>query len=245
MPVFFISPDHNLGEEIRISGPLSHHLRKSLRVRVGENLWLGEDARRRFLVQIIDDTRGEFLCRILQEQAAPVHTGPRIVLGCALLKGDRMDWVFQKATELGVDAIVPLETQYTVVQIKSERVSVQLRRWQRIALEAAQQAERWDIPRVEAPTSAAVFFEQWGRGCMNVILSARETELRLATVSLPKERRDTINLAVGPEGGWEDAERQTAGANGFQAVSLGPRILRAETAVVAALSVIQSRLGEL
>ena len=156
-----------------------------------------------------------------------------------------MDWAVQKLTELGTATIIPLVSEQTVVRPKRERVTAQQERWQRIAREAAQQSERWEIPAVGVPSSAVEFFSTPGLAVCKLILSERGTGEALNSVPLPSAPADTIALAVGPEGGWREEELAAARAHDFIPVTLGPRILRAETAALAAVSVIQSRLGEL
>lgn len=156
-----------------------------------------------------------------------------------------MEWVIQKATELGVAVILPLVTEQTIVRPKKERAGSRRERWQRIALEAAQQSERWEVPTVEAPRSALEFFSDPGPATLKLVLQERSRAQSLRAVALPSSPAETIALAVGPEGGWRDEELNRAQASGFLPVVLGDRILRAETAALAAVSVLQSRLGEL
>jgi 16S rRNA (uracil1498-N3)-methyltransferase len=147
-------------------------------------------------------------------------------------------------TELGAAAIVPLVTEQTVVRPKQERVGARQDRWQRIALEAAQQSERWDVPVVDGPREAEAFFATPGLA-LKLILSEREAGQALTAIPLPALPAEAIALAVGPEGGWRAEELAAARAHHFIPVTLGTLILRAETAALAATSVIQSRLGEL
>jgi 16S rRNA (uracil1498-N3)-methyltransferase len=153
--------------------------------------------------------------------------------------------VLQKATELGVDTIVPLDTHHSVVKPKPERIAHQRTRWDRIILEAAQQSERWTVPTVSEPTTLPRFCEQQRDATMKGILAERTIGVSLANISLPREPQDAIVLLIGPEGGWIQEEQQLAQDRGFIALTLGARILRAETAALAALSILQLRLGEL
>lgn len=231
---------------IRITGPLLVHLQASLRTQIGEELWLGDERRHRYLVRVTGINRHELTGQILEERAGPPPHSAALTLGQALLKGDRMDWVVQKATELGVAGIVPLLTRRVITRPRPERVGPQQARWQRIALEAAQQAERWDVPHIERPQDARHFFSSRATDAVALILTERETGREsLTSISLPAGPESRILLAVGPEGGWEKEELSEALRHGFIPVTLGPRILRAETAALAALSVLQSRLGEL
>jgi 16S rRNA (uracil1498-N3)-methyltransferase len=156
-----------------------------------------------------------------------------------------MDWLIQKATELGVATLVPLVTSRTVVRPRAARLASQRDRWQTIAIEAAQQSERWDIPTVSPPGDAVEFFRQQSSSSVRIILAERSSGKSLDRIPLPQERSKLVVLAIGPEGGWTEEETGQALESGFVPVTLGPRILRAETAALAALSVLQSRLGEL
>ena len=156
-----------------------------------------------------------------------------------------MDWVIQKATELGATSFIPLVGRYVIIRPKPARVVTQQQRWQRIALEAAQQAERWEIPTLAAPCQAAEFFAKQPPADVNLILTERGHGQSLASIPLPSSPESTIVIATGPEGGWAKEELTTALQHGFTPVTLGKRILRAETAVLAALSILQSRIGEL
>src|SRR5881398_173917 len=110
MPVFFITADHVQDDTVRIEGPLLHHLRSSLRCQVGEEVWLGDEAKQRYRVQIVDINRRVLSGRILQRQRMPSPTSPTLTIGQALLKGERMDWVIQKASELGGSSRAPAAT---------------------------------------------------------------------------------------------------------------------------------------
>ncbi len=154
-----------------------------------------------------------------------------------------MDWVIQKATEMGIASIVPLVSERVIARPRVERLGPQQQRWERIALEAAQQAERWEVPEVHHPAE----FVPWLRsvsGSLKLILSEHSEGDSLATISLPEDESRVL-LVIGPEGGWSKTERDAAHEYGFTSVSLGQRILRAETAALAALAILQSRLGEL
>ncbi|HKW86720.1 MAG TPA: RsmE family RNA methyltransferase [Nitrospiraceae bacterium] len=245
MPIFFITSDQVRNGTATITGPLLHHLRTSLRTRIGQTLWVGDDRRRRHLIRVTHLDQRHLVGQVLKEQDGPMPRSPAITVGQALLKSDRMDWVIQKATELGAASFIPLMGRYVIIRPKPARVVTQQQRWQRIALEAAQQAERWEIPTLVAPCEAAEFFAKQPPADVNLILTERGYGESLASIPLPSSPESTIVIATGPEGGWAKEELTTALQHGFTPVTLGKRILRAETAVLAALSILQSRIGEL
>lgn len=156
-----------------------------------------------------------------------------------------MDWVVQKATELGVRAIIPLLAQHSVVRPHASRVAAQQTRWQRIALEAAQQSEQWVVPSIQLPIDVETFFTQPGGFNNKLILTERLPGYSLSSVPLPNGPASSLVMVIGPEGGWAPDELALAERSEFTGVTLGSRILRAETATLAAVSILQSRLGEL
>jgi 16S rRNA (uracil1498-N3)-methyltransferase len=245
MPVFFIISEQVQNGTATITGPLLHHIRTSLRTRIGETLWVGDDRRRRHLIQVTQLDRHQLLGQVLEQHDGPIRRSPAVTIGQALLKSDRMDWMIQKATELGAASFVPLVGRYAIVRPKAARVTTQQQRWQRIALEAAQQAERWEIPAIAAPCESAEFFAKQSPADVTLILSERGHGRSLASIPLPSSPESTIVIATGPEGGWANEELAAAMEHGFTPVTLGERILRAETASLVALSILQSRLGEL
>ena len=244
MPVFFIAVPHLTDGVLTITGPLVDHLRKSLRVAVGEKLWVGDNRRKRYFIQVTTIHPRELRGHVLEEREESQPRHPKVILAQAILKGDRMDWVIQKATELGAASIVPIISERVIVRPRIERLGAQQERWQRIAVEAAQQAERWDVPEMQPPVELVTWLRA-SPGKLKLVLSERSDDDSLATIALPEEAESRILLVIGPEGGWSVAERDAAHEHGFTSVSLGPRILRAETAAVAAVTIIQSRLGEL
>ncbi|WP_447972629.1 RsmE family RNA methyltransferase [Nitrospira sp. Kam-Ns4a] len=245
MPVFFIQASQVQNGAVCVTGPLLNHLRASLRIRPGEELWLGDERRRRYRVRVTSLGRQELTGQVLEERSGPPVTWPTLLLGQCLLKGERMEWVIQKATELGAAGLVPMISSRSVVRPQPDRVAGQRERWQRIALEAAQQSERWEVPEVAAPCEAREFFLRGSRATLALILSERGPGKPLSSIALPAGPAASLAVAVGPEGGWTGEELEAAVACGFVPATLGKRILRAETAVLAALSILQSRLGEL
>ena len=249
MPVFFVASNQIHGGVVTITGSLHHHLKTSLRSQPGDELWIGDDQRRRYRVRLTGVRARELTGQVVEERAGPPASTRPLIVGQALLKGDRMDWVIQKATELGVAHIIPLMTGHSVVRPRLGRIQSQQERWQRIALEAAQQSERWDLAVVEQPREVMRFFREPPEASLRLVLAeprhGTEQSQGLASIPLHEPAGSAVVLAIGPEGGWRDAELTAASAAGFRSVSLGQRVLRAETATVAAVAVLQSRLGEL
>ena len=168
-----------------------------------------------------------------------------LTLVLAVYKFDRMEWVIEKATELGVAALAPVIARRTEKHL-ALAAEKRAERWRRIAHEAAQQARRSDVPIIfdPAPLAARV---RAASEATRIVLAEQErtTTLRNAldeAVTAAEEEMPTLEIAVGPEGGWAPEEEALFDANGWRAVSLGPRILRAETAAVTAMAVIASCL---
>lgn len=245
MPTFFIESEFVSPQTIRITDPLLRHLRDSLRLDRGDELTVTDRAGVRYRTEIVEVTATALEARILDKATAPQRTSPTVVLAQALLKGEKMDWVIQKATELGIDRLVPVQTKHSVIKIQPERLDHQRTRWERIALEAAQQSERWTLPTIEVPRDLTSLFQQQAAAAAKVILAERSRNVPLMTVRLPTDPEQTVVMLIGPEGGWDQEELREAADAGFQAVTIGTRILRAETAAIAAISIVQSRLGEL
>jgi 16S rRNA (uracil1498-N3)-methyltransferase len=131
------------------------------------------------------------------------------------------------------------------VKLHADRIDHQRARWQRIALEAAQQSERWNVPSIEEPLTLPDLLVRYAAYGSKNILAERSTGLSLNTIPLPVGSEQQVILVIGPEGGWGPGEIRMASEQGYRDISLGARILRAETAAIAAVSILQSRLGEL
>lgn len=245
MSTFFVAPESITPSTIRITGDLLHHLRDSLRLHQGTTLTLNDGCGTRYRVEVTQVTAQAIDSRIIDQQQAPARRTAPIVLGQALIKGDKMDWVIQKATELGVDTIVPLHSTHSVIKLNPERLEHQRSRWERIARDAAQQSERWTIPTIADPVDLAQICRQYAAAPLKAMLMERSSGPSLATMPLPQDHEHPIVLLIGPEGGWAQEEQRLAQELGFLPLTLGPRILRAETAAIAALSILQSRLDEM
>jgi 16S rRNA (uracil1498-N3)-methyltransferase len=235
----FVAPEQLAqGPRVKLLPEQVRYLLTVLRLRPGAELEVFDGEGGRFRAVLTD---GEL------EISAPLPEDRRrtdVILVQALAKGEKMDLVVQKATELGVSRIVPLAAERAVVRLTSARGAERAARWERIAREAARQCGRADVPRVDPPASWAEIFALASGDPERrpLLLDPEEQILRLGAAARGVPR---LLLAVGPEGGFSAGERSEAAANGFLAVSLGPLVLRTETAGLAALAVVLHVQGAL
>lgn len=235
-PRFFISPDKAGGPKIVISGEDFRHIVTVLRMKTGDTLLLCDGEGTEYAARITQVARDEVLTEVTAASRREALI-PHITLGQGIPKSDKMDWIVQKAVELGVARIVPLMTERTIVKINDEEK--RRSRWQKIAREAAMQSNRPYIPRIEpvqafrtcidspAPEPGTLLLFPWEEGTTPVkdVLRSHRAVAR-------------IIVLIGPEGGCSRQEAEAARDKGFHLVSLGPNILRTETAAVAVLSMI-------
>src|SRR5690606_6004642 len=166
----------------------------------------------------------------------------RIVLVQGIARGEKMDWILQKATELGVAGFVPVSSERSEVRLEGERAAKRLDHWRSVVASACEQSGRARVPDVAAPQALAAALEALPVDSLRLTLDP-EAEAGLAALPAPGDR--TLVLAVGPEGGWSTRDRETLAGAGFGGLRLGPRILRTETAGMAAIAALQSRFGDL
>jgi 16S rRNA (uracil1498-N3)-methyltransferase len=231
---FFVDQVRNGHAEI--SGPDARHLTRVLRVESGQRYEIS-DNRNVYLAEIETARKERVIFRTIEKLAAeesPLH----VTLCAAIVKFDRFEWMLEKATELGAARIIP------VIAVRTEKgldkaARKRLERWRRIAIEASQQSRRAHLPQVSEPVklAEALAISATHRYALDEIPAAPAL-----AGALPAQRSpgDSVALLIGPEGGWTQEERTEFTSAGWQPVSLGPLILRAETAAVAALAVLGS-----
>lgn len=215
----------------------TRHLRDVLRLKESEKIQVFDGAGREFLCEIQSIGKKETLLEIVEEIAptAP-ESNLNLTLAVALLKGEKFDLVVQKAVELGVTKLVPLNTKRADVKIKDAEKKTE--RWRKIALEACKQSGRAKLMRVENPVDFAKFIET-ANGTK--ILFAERGGDKFSAV----EKSEAMTAIVGAEGGWEDSEIESARENGFQIITFSGRILRAETAAIVVAAILQNQFGDL
>jgi 16S rRNA (uracil1498-N3)-methyltransferase len=218
-----------------LAGAQARHMARVLRavpgtrahVVAGTRVWSA-------VVTEVDDERVAFAL----EQELPAEQPLPITLLLAVFKFDRMEWSIEKATELGVARIAPVITRRTEKHL-AHAAETRVERWRRIAHEAAKQSRRADVPSIDAPLALKVALAAPWPGA-KILLAESERTVMLRDALLTADA--PYALAIGPEGGWVAEEEQMFASAGWQAASLGPRILRAETAAIAAVSVVASAL---
>jgi 16S rRNA (uracil1498-N3)-methyltransferase len=227
----------------------ARHLRDVLRLERGAEAFVFDGAGREYRC-VVEDCAGRrrVLLNVLEEVEAARQESPLgLELAVALLKGEKFDLVVQKATELGATKIVPVLTKQADVRLRDEADAARrVSRWQRIALEAAKQSGRALVPSIAKPLLFASLIEAPAENeKLRLMFSEREGQQLSETIKKAPARVAAITALVGPEGGWTDEEIAQARASGWNLVTLGGRILRAETAAITVTALLQHLFGDL
>ncbi len=252
------------GNHLTLSTEASHHILRVLRLAIGDKVEVFNGNGHSYNGTIVsDDVRGATIA-LTEVRESNCESPCAIGLAQALPAGDKMDWVIEKATELGVTAIQPLFSRKTLLKLEGDRAERRLSHWRRIAIAACMQSGRNRIPMIAPPLP----LERWLAEAIGIpdyaytphlaqtpseprsqatperfILSPRGAR-RLREIDHPSQASYSTWLLAGPEGGWTETEEQAAYNEGWQALRLGPRILRSETAGLAAIAALQVRFGD-
>ncbi|GGI84820.1 16S rRNA (uracil(1498)-N(3))-methyltransferase [Legionella impletisoli] len=228
------------GDTVDLSPSAGQHVSVVLRMKPGEHLTLFRGNNYEYHAVIVSAQKRQVTVQIQSHQKMDRESFRMIHLAQSISKGERMEWVIQKAVELGVSTITPLISERTVVRVDENRLSKKLAQWQAIAIAACEQCGRNSLPTLHPITVFQDYIQQ------------TEAELKLLLdPESEKTWRDfdfevkDITLLIGPEGGFSQNEIDLARAHQFQGLKLGPRILRTETAAISALSMLQAVSGDL
>lgn len=244
-PRIFIDGEISPGTLALLDEAASRHIAGALRLRAGAPVTLFDGRGGEYPAQVERVDRKSVAVRILGFEQADKETPLPVALGLAVSRGDRMDYAVQKSTELGVSEIYPLVTERTEVRVQGERREKKRLHWQQIAVSACEQCGRNRIPVVHGIQPLGAWLENLARAdgagtdCRLVLHPHSAAGLN----ELPQPR--SVSLLVGPEGGLSEAEIDAARAASFHPMCLGPRILRTETAPVAALAIVQFKWGDM
>jgi 16S rRNA (uracil1498-N3)-methyltransferase len=260
----FYSPPENFsddGARVALSREETRHLAGSLRLAAGEEVYVFDGAGREFLCTVAADDdvrsgagRGATLEVRGEVEPSCAESPLGLTLCVALLKGEKFDLVVQKATELGAVGIHPVETARADVKLprgeRGEGARKRVERWRRIAVEAAKQSGRARVPRVAEPSSlkgllAEDFAGAAGAESPRLIFTERGGRSLVGAAGAWAEKPARVAALVGPEGGWEEAEIRQAVESGWEPVTLGGRVMRAETAGIVVAALLQHLCGDL
>jgi 16S rRNA (uracil1498-N3)-methyltransferase len=250
---FYASPPEIAGSSITLSPEESHHLSRVLRLRPGDPVLVFDGQGSEYSCAVATSSGNQATVEIIEPLVDQVESPLYLTLAQALAKGEKFDFIVQKATELGVRRIVPIVTEHSDVKIADEKADRRLLRWQRIALEALKQCGRRVLVQIEPPLAFTEFLN-----CENPRLNAAQNPELPLMLGFTEKGGDPIDrvlsvhrpgssviAVIGPEGGWSDNETRSMVEFGCQRVTLGRRTLRTETAAIAAISLIQHALGDL
>lgn len=229
-----------IGDRIELEAGAARHLTSALRMNSGQLVTLFNGTGGEYTAELVEAKKGKATVTINSFNQVDRESSLSIHLAIGISRGERMDWIVQKATELGVSEITPLFTERCEVKLSGDRLDKKVGHWQQVAISACEQSQRNRIPSVNTP----IKLEQWQQDCeasLKLVLHHR-TEKSLGDMLAPSAE---IALLIGPEGGLSEREIEQAISLDFSSLALGPRVLRTETAPLAAISILQSLWGDM
>ena len=238
----YIGGQYDTGSEMELDADRARYLTRVLRLRSGDSLFVFNGDGDEFGATMLGAGRNSATLRIDEKTLATTESALRVHLVQGISRGERMDFVVQKATELGVKRITPVLTEYGVVKLDARRAEKRRDHWQKVAASACEQSGRVRLPLVDAPVSLKDWFGAAPANVDTQLILKPGAEAPLASVTAPPTK---VCVLIGPEGGFSDGEYEDAEIAGFTPVAIGPRILRTETAAVATIAILQSLWGDL
>lgn len=240
IPRIYTNANLTPGTDIQLDEGAARHLISALRMTAGQQIILFNGQGGEYSAELVQAKKGKASAMVTGFTQIDRESPLQIHLAIGISRGERMDWIVQKATELGVNQITPLFSERCEVKLSGERLHKRLGHWQQVAISACEQSQRNKVPTI----NPAVSLTDWLSLCdskLKLVLHHR-TDQRLSTMA---NGEGSIGLLVGPEGGLSQAEIDQALGSNFLALALGPRVLRTETAPLAAISILQSLWGDM
>jgi len=243
---FYLAPDEWHQDALVLKGAEAHHCRNVLRLEPADRVVLFNGQGREITAEIVSSNPSQINLRKLHDaQTPPLRC--RITLGQAIPKGKNMDLIVQKAVEIGAAEIAPILSDRTVVRLDDENVAAKQMKWQSIAIEAAKQCGQNWLPQVQTPQTLIQFFQNQQRFNLQLIGSLQSDALHLKKILVQYSaehgsRPTSVLMLVGPEGDFTPAELSLARSQGCQPITLGPIVLRVETASIYCLSILSYEL---
>lgn len=239
---FFTDLSSIKDDKVFISGDDAHHISKVLRLKEDDEIIVCDKAGTDYLCSIKTIEKDMVQAWILKKEIASSEPPIEITLYQGVPKGDKLETVIQKCVELGAVRIVPVAMKRSVAVIKDKEKKKE--RMQRIALEASKQCQRSKVPEVMEVMSFKEAISHAQKNDLKLLPYEAEDEKKLKDILLENKNSKTIAVFIGPEGGFDDEEIKIAGENGFATVTLGPRIMRTETAPIACIAAVMYELGD-
>ena len=243
MKKIFLENNELQGEYIKVNSEESNHIMNALRHKIGDKIVVSNEDDKEYITEIFDYSEGTITLKI--KEIFPLQKSDReIILYQGLCKGDKMDFIVQKATELGISKIVPIETMRTIVKLDQGKSGKKTERWQKIASEAAKQSNAPIVPQVSSVINFKEMINSLEKDVKYILFWEEEKNLKLRDLlNITTEKR--LALIIGPEGGFDEKEVSLLKEKGIISVSLGEKILRTETAALVASACVMYHFGEL
>lgn len=239
MPRFYLDQTLTAQTDFRLPENIVRHIHV-LRLKVGDDIVLFNGNGVHFSAVLTHTAKREAICDIRQPESSHNESPLYITLVQALSSGERMDFTLQKSVELGVSQIQPIISERCVVRLAGERADKRQQRWQDIVISACEQSGRDIVPKVLPIISLSDYLKKINQEECHLLMSLNRAQTLHNIAPAPQK----INLMIGPEGGWTAAEEQAAFDAGFQSITLGKRVLRTETASLAAIAAMQTLWGD-
>jgi 16S rRNA (uracil1498-N3)-methyltransferase len=230
------------GKRLVVEGTAANHITRVLRLRSGDALTVFDGSGAEFGARIEEFRKDAVIVSVDEHRSVDRESPLSLTLAQGISRGERMDWIIQKATELGATRIIPVFTKRSVVRLDDKQAQRKLQHWRAITVAACEQCGRNRLPELATPVD---FFDvlpaSTSPGATRLLLSPH-AEQRIDDL---RELHGGVTVLIGPEGGLDEVEQEAAIAAGFKSVRMGPRVLRTETAAIAALTILQRYFGDL
>jgi 16S rRNA (uracil1498-N3)-methyltransferase len=230
------------GKRLILEGTAANHVTRVLRLRNGDELTVFDGSGGEFGARIEEFRKDAVVVSVSEHRTLDRESPLSLTLAQGISRGERMDWIIQKATELGATRIVPVFTKRSVVRLDDKQAERKLQHWRAITIAACEQCGRNRLPGLTTPVELFDVLPAGFTPNATRLLLSPHADLRIDDL---RDIHGGVSVLIGPEGGLDEVEQEAAIAAGFKAVRMGPRVLRTETAAIAALTILQRYFGDL